>query len=522
MDSFDDSDEIGKRGAVAPRTADSRSRFADVLAYFGVIISRYLPRHVPVAFKLAVSISLTTTIGMSLLGAVIIHNQTDLLNRNMLTFGRTVVQQMAQSAKEPILANDSLQLDVLAANLANGENVVGTVIYSTERSVLSRSGTSPFEFNGPYAGRARKFLDGNVDTLPWHWAHSPKGYVDAMTFISPIRFRSTTVGYAEISFSRAAMTQSIHASVRSIAITTLILIVVSIIVSYLLGKRLSRPLHHLMDASRAIGNGQYDFHFDDRRNDEIGYLMSSFNSMAQGMLQKTQVEDAFSKYVPTRVAKEILSNLDEVELGGKHAYASVMFADIVGFTAKSERMTPEEVAALLNEFYTQIGRAAELFSGTIDKYMGDCVMLVFGLSDSDSDHVFNSLACAVFFQKLVARMNDTRLSQGKQAVRFRIGVNTGDMLAGVMGSSDRVQYTVVGDSVNLASRLCSVSAGDQIVITEETYDHPDIRKRVIAEKHESIRIRGKSKPVSTYLVHDVHEAYRPGMERELDKIVRRN
>ena len=478
-------------------------------------LRRHLPTHIPVAVKLAVSISVTMTVGMSLLGAFIIRHQTELLNRNMLTFGHTVVAQMAQSAKEPVLANDTLQLEVLAANLANSENVVGTAIYGADRKLLTRSGAGPFELNAPYAGHSRAFLDNRLETLQWKWPNSPRGALDAMSFVSPIRFRDMTVGYAEISFSRALMTESLHASIRSIVLTTIALILAGIAVSYLLGRRLSRPLHHLMDASRAIGNGQYHYRIEERRNDEIGYLMTAFNSMAQGMLQKTQVEEAFSKYVPARVAKQILANLDQVRLSGTHAMATVMFVDIVGFTAKSETMEPEGVAELLNEFYTTVGQAAALHRGTIDKYMGDCVMLVFGIPEEDPDHTFNAVACAVFFQKLVARMNDRRISQGKFPVHFRIGINAGDMLAGVMGSSDRVQYTVVGDTVNLASRLCSVATADQIVITEETFHRGELRKRISATKHGSIRIRGKSQPVSVFLVHDVHAALLPAMDRQI-------
>lgn len=520
MDMYSDKGQNARRGAIGLLVLIIRHGLRRMLQR----LAPWLPQRVPVAVKLALWLSLMTTAGMSLLGAVIVHDQTDLLNRNMLTFGHTVVEQMAESAKEPILANDTLQLDILAANLANGDNVVGTVLYSADRQVLSNAGIGPFQLNAPYAGHRRPFLDGSLQTLHWRWPSSPRGAVDAVSFFSPVRFHGTTVGYAEISFSRALMTQSIHDAVRSIVVATLVLIILGIIASYYLGRRLSRPLNDLMDASRAIGNGQYDFKMKERRNDEIGYLMSAFNSMAQGMLRKEQVEDAFAKYVPTRVAKNILSNLDPVELAGKHAFASVMFIDIVGFTAKSETLTPEGIAELLNEFYAVAGQAAALYHGTIDKYIGDCVMLVFGIPETDSDHVFNSIACAVFFQRLIARVNEWRLSRGKFPVHYRIGLNSGDMLAGVMGTSDRMQYTVVGDSVNLASRLCAAASADQIVITEQTYNHPSLRKRILAAEYKAIGIRGKSQPVTTYLVDDLHNGYHEDMERKvrqaLDRINR--
>jgi len=163
--------------------------------------------------------------------------------------------------------------------------------------------------------------------------------------------------------------------------------------------------------------------------------------------------------------------------------------------------------------------ASELYRGTIDKYMGDCAMVVFGVPDADSDHKFNALACAVMIQKLVARINAIRVREGKTAIHFRIGVNSGTMLAGNMGSNERMQYTVVGETVNLASRLHTVADKDQIVITEHLYHDKDIKWRLTAQRHESIKLRGIATPVSTYIVNDVSDSYRATMEAQIDHIL---
>ena len=269
--------------AQAPRHTARHAAWRQLAAGVGALRKRaclYLPARIPVAVKLAVSIGLLVTLGMSLLGAVVIQNQTRLLGSNMHTFGETVVRQMAESAKEPLLANDGLQLDVLASNLANGENVVGTAIYSADRTRMASAGISPFQQGAPYAGHERPFLDGTPQTLSWQWNDSPRGDVDAVSFFSPVRFRDMTVGYVQIAFSRSLLTQSTHDAVRSIIVATLLLVVLGAIISYVMGRRLSRPLHHLMHASQAIGNGQYHYRIAERRNDELGYLMDAFNNMA--------------------------------------------------------------------------------------------------------------------------------------------------------------------------------------------------------------------------------------------------
>lgn len=477
------------------------------------------PAVIPISIKLAIAIGILLTIAMTLLGAIIISNQTQLLNRQIHSTGRTVVYQMAESSKELLLANDALQLEILAYNLATSENILGTAIYSTDLKLLASSGQNPFEPYAPFEGRKKEYLNGSAKTLEWKWPHSPKGNLDAISFIAPVRFKDVTAGHVLISYSRTSMNQSIRDAVRSIITVTTLLIIIGIGVSYILGRRLTRPIQHLLDASRAIGEGQYNYRIQGKRNDEIGYLMNSLNSMAQGLLQKEQVEAEFNRHVSPNIARKILENLDNVKLGGTHVFSTVMFIDIVGFTAKSETMTPQAVAELLNEFYAYITHSVHLYKGTIDKYIGDCAMIIFGVPEPDEDHVFHAISYAVFLQHMAEQINNIRISKGKFPVHYRIGVNCGEMLAGNMGSSTRMQYTVVGDSVNLASRLASIANTDQIMITEETFMIPNIKNRVLAERYQSLHVRGKSKPVSTYLVHDILGAEQAKMEQTIDRLL---
>jgi len=481
---------------------------------------RLLPRHIPIAIKLAVTIGILLTLAMALLGALIVHNQTQLLTRQTHSMGRTLVHQMAESAKEMLLANDVLQMEILAYNLATSENIIGTAIYSTDYKQLSSSGQIPFQPYAPYENRVKDYLNGNTNILPWTWATSPKGSVDAISFMAPVRFKNVTAGYVLISFSRDPMNQALQDVVHSIISVTLFLIVIGILISYFLGKRLTRPIQHLLDASRAIDEGTYNYEIPDKRNDEIGYLMNSLNTMAKGLLEKEQVEKAFTQHVSPNIAKKILGNLEEVKLGGTHVFSTVMFVDIVGFTAKSESLPPNEVADMLNEFYTYITSTVRLYKGTIDKYIGDCAMIVFGVTEDDNDHVYNAIAYAVFLQNLAERINNIRISKGKFPMHYRIGVNSGEMLAGNMGSSTRMQYTVVGDSVNLASRLASLANTDQIMISEETYKLQSVKGRIIAQKYQSLHVRGKTDPVSTFLVHDVVGVEQLKMENNINHIIK--
>jgi adenylate cyclase len=478
-----------------------------------------MPSQLPIAIKLAAAIGVLLTVAMLLLGALIVNHQKGFLESQLRATGQTVTHQLAGAVREHLLADDVLQMEILAHNLKGSENIIGTSIYSAEYKTLAASGHNPFDAYGPFEGKAKHYMGNATNMLKWHWPYSPAGHLKAIAYLSPVKFKDLIVGYVVVSFSMDAIENSIDKVVHTIAGITLALIFLGIIISYVLGKRLTRPIQHLIDASRAIDKGQYDIKLPSERGDEIGYLMNSLNSMARGMLEKKQVEAAFKRHVSPNIADEILSNIDEVQLGGTHVYSTVMFVDIVGFTSTSESLSPDAVARMLNEFYSYINHSIHLYKGTIDKFIGDCVMMVFGVPDTDRDHVFHAIAYAVFIQRLADRLNKIRISKGLPPVHYRIGINSGEMLAGNIGSSSRMQYTVVGDSVNLASRLASIANTNEIMISEKTYQTPHLKERIVAVPNQSLHIRGKKDPINTYLVHDVTGAEQNKMEKMIDTII---
>jgi adenylate cyclase len=186
--------------------------------------------------------------------------------------------------------------------------------------------------------------------------------------------------------------------------------------------------------------------------------------------------------------------------------ASVLFADIVGFTSMSENMEPQKVSELLNLYFSNIAEAVRFCRGHIDKYMGDCAMIVFGVPEEYEEHPFNAVACSWMIMQMVDVMNRQRIRNGEPAVEFRIGVNSGTMLAGNMGSADRMEYTVVGDAVNLASRLSHAGEPGQVVLTEE------MRRK----------LRGRKEPVSLYTVMEIEDAFREEIMQEIRKILIRS
>jgi adenylate cyclase len=475
---------------------------------------RFSPGYFPIAYKLALVFTLLTTIGMVGLGYLIAREQNALLEQQISDFGFTVATQMGESAEELLLANDSLGLEVITNNLISQGRIRGTAIYNDEGTRVVAAGAVPTDQLVPADA-----ADGL--TLHWRDPNAASEVPGMMSFVTPVVFRDVRVGFSLVTFDRSVLVDAQRRTVHAVAGATVILVLLGVMVSIMLGKRLTRPIHALMDASRAISAGNYNIRFSERRNDELGSLMEAMNTMSEGLLHKEHVELAFSRYLSPNIARKVLDDVEQVKLGGQRVIGSVLFADIVGFTSISEGLSPEAVSSLLNDYFTLIAEAAIRLNGHVDKYMGDCAMLVFGVPETDEnrDHCFDAVACAVLIHRVVDALNAQRRRRNRVTLQFRIGVNSGSMLAGNMGSAERMEYTVVGDSVNLASRLSSAAGPGEVIIGEDLNAGLEAAGRIVSETQGTIRLRGKKDPVTIYRVIDVTGEKAALLEQQSEQIL---
>ncbi|MFO7593092.1 MAG: adenylate/guanylate cyclase domain-containing protein [Pseudomonadota bacterium] len=478
--------------------------------------NRRMPARVPIALKLAFAFVLLIATGMIVLGFLLGGNQTELLEKQMDTYGSTLVSQMAETAREPLLADDKLNLELLTNSLNRNSNVMGAAVYTEEHTPVVETGLVP---KLRRTNLVRSKYDESVSIQTWGISKTEQALI---SYISPIFFQDITVGYVLITFDHSVMSLAKKETVTTVVSTILLMLLLAIAISFYLGRRLTRPIQQLVKASNAFANGKYDYHIAGERNDELGVLMKSMNFMGEGLLRKEQVEQVFSRYVSPQVANRAIADLErmeELELGGQHVNASVLFADIVGFTSMSENMSPQEISRLLNQYFSNIARAVHFCRGHIDKYMGDCAMIVFGVPEEYEDHSFYALSCAWMILELVRQMNRQREKNGLSPVEFRIGVNSGTMLAGNMGSTERMEYTVVGDAVNLASRLSHAGDPGQIIVTEEMLASKELLERIITTHRGKIKLRGKKEPVSIFHIRDIQDSFRARMIEEIRRII---
>ena len=299
----------------------------------------------------------------------------------------------------------------------------------------------------------------------------------------------------------------------------MIMIAIGVVITAWISRRVTGPIVRIINISRKIASGDYQARFNEKSGGELAVLVQSLNAMTTQLLHKIHLEQTFSRYISPKVAKAVLAGMAPQELGGKEVNGSVLFADIVGFTSISETMEAEKVSQLLNDYFTYIDQAAHHCDGHVDKYMGDCAMILFGVPDPDSNHLSNAVYCALLIHRVIERVNRDRLEHGDVAVSFSAGVNAGPMLAGNMGSRSRMEYTVVGDTVNTASRLAAISGPGEIIVTEAVAKNIHIARQFETTEVNDVKLKGKKNPLTVYRIDRGNEETEHKLDRDLGIIL---
>lgn len=225
----------------------------------------------------------------------------------------------------------------------------------------------------------------------------------------------------------------------------------------------------------------------------------SYRFILEGQ-NKEKIKHAMGKYISQDVMQDVVKNIDGVKLGGKRANVTVLFADIRGFTSMSEKLTAEEVSVILNDYFTEIEPIISKYNGVINKFIGDAVLAIFGEPIQDKNHAINAVKCAEEMLLKVEQLQKKWLSEGKPKLEIGVGINTGEAFVGNIGSEKRLEYTVIGDVVNLASRIESYNKvyKTNFLISATTYEK--VRNLADVIKISEVTIRGKANKLNIYEV----------------------
>ncbi len=301
--------------------------------------------------------------------------------------------------------------------------------------------------------------------------------------------RKILLGGVSASFSKAVLLSSIDEMKQKVFLTSFIVSVIAISFVYVFSKRIVHVIIVLSDAARRVGEGDLKVTVMTKTKDELGSLAREFNMMVAQIREKTEMQKFVSKST-----MQMLSEQKQATLGGTRRVITAMFTDIRNFTSVAESKWPEEVVVTLNHYLDFQTKLIHEYGGVVDKFIGDGIMSIF----TGKDMVVKSVEAAVAIQRRIVHMNKERAAEGEIVLDVGVGIATGVAVMGSIGSEDRMDYTAIGDTVNLSSRLCSTAGPREILVSETVISR--LNGKFSTRSAGKIPIKGKTDKVSVFQI----------------------
>ncbi len=284
----------------------------------------------------------------------------------------------------------------------------------------------------------------------------------------------------------------VRRNTRIVMAASTVLILLAVILGYIFSRRLARPLSDLSHEMDKIQR------FDLNSQKTIVSSITDVQNMVLSFYKMRQGLRSFGKFVPADIVRQLIAQEGDAHLQGEKRELTVHFSDIEGFTTVSESLKPEELVELLADYLGEMSRIIAEESGTVDKYIGDAVMAFWGAPQAVPDHAVKAARAALRCQKRLLELEAKWTAEGKPVFRARIGLNTGEIIVGNMGSAERLNYTVIGDAVNLASRLEGINKyyGTRIIVGQKTQEL--IKNQFVTRLLDFVAVKGKNEAIRIY------------------------
>lgn len=466
-----------------------------ILRQRGTLAERLPAPAIPIWLKLCVGALLIVTVTIVSFSYFIISKQKDRLFDQTVTVGTVSLNYFVNNARIPLIDDDILSLNTLIKEATETEGLRYAVVTDTQ-------------------GLIRAHTD--VNRIGTDWTTSPpaappvtRGNISYYSFVAAsgeqilnlnrdVVFQDKIVGTVHVGVSLDFIERLVDREKGSIIYVTVVMMTVGLAIAVYLGLRFSMPISQLVAATEAIGKGDYRYRVELDRQDELGNLATAFNQMGEQLFRHTLTRQSFGKYVGEDVLEMILADPEKMWLKGHKNEATILFADIRGFTAYAEDREPEEVVEMLNTYFEIATRAILDFGGYVDKFIGDGVLGVFGVPVFRKDHVERTVRAAM---DLMDQLRLHSIHGNPLLSSVGIGIHTGSIVSGNIGSQAKMEYTVIGDTVNLASRLSGLASPGEVLVTDAVYEN--LRTLIRVESAGTRAVKGKTAPVETFRVMSI-------------------
>ncbi len=288
--------------------------------------------------------------------------------------------------------------------------------------------------------------------------------------------------------------------VTAAGVIAVLAVLVAFITRWLAG-RVTKPITELTRGAEAVAQGDYDYVVPVLKEDEFGELTRQFNVMTQGQKERLNLMETLKKFLSEDLAERAAES--GIVIGGQKADCTVMFTDFAGFSTITRNMTASESVNVLNAYFDGLVPIIKKYGGFPDKYIGDAIVALFGAPVPLTDHAERAVACAIEMQRKMRKMNEDRRRQGKTVFEMRIGLNSGEVIAGAIGCDQKLEYTSIGETTNLANRMEAICEVGHVMIAEGTYlkiSETFFRGAHISVTPRQVAVKGYPEPVATYRV----------------------
>jgi len=437
---------------------------------------------------LLVALLITACVGLVLVAT---KNERAALEAEAIERGHNLARSLAMAARRPLAAagtrGERPALDAILREISTSRGLVAAQVRDGANEVVAgvsnaTAGESPDGQETPDATPGRSGQAGRV-----------------LVSTAPIIDAGVRIGTARIVLDGQALVDSVVSrSTRQLSLLAASLVGVGIVAGTLLVALLVRPLRRLRSGVERLRDGDLSVRVPPAARDEVGALARAFNEMGDALEQKQRVQHAFGRYVNDYVLNQLLEGPEPEALAGIEREVTLLFCDIRGFTHLSEDMEARDVVALLHEIFQLVSDRILAGGGTIDKFMGDSVMAYFGAPVRQDDHAIRSVKAAAEIQRALAERNSRIDGDRASPVEMGIGIHTGSVVLGNIGSDRRTDFTAVGDAVNVAHRLEKLARPGEILVSEAVQRavRTECRLRFEGER----LLSGREEPVHVYSV----------------------
>jgi adenylate cyclase len=452
-----------------------------------------LPRaRIPMWLQMAVATTFVSVITVIILSLAVLDKQKERLYAQTVRMGAVSLNYFANNAKFPLLEEDILRLNTLIKEASRVKGLRYALITDTEDMIKAHTDVNLIGLPFKHFVNNPELI--HEDEVAYYSYRRTDG-VRMLNLFRSINLKDKKLGQVHVGISLDFIEQLVVDERLSVILVTLAVILIGLIVSILYGFRFSRPILEIVKATDEIGKGNYQYRVPLKRNDELGNLAIAFNNMGQELWKNSMTEKSFGKYVGTEVLDLILANPETDWLKGTRNQATIIFGDIRGFTSYATEKSPEEVVEALNAYLEIATSHIIQFGGYIDKFIGDAIMGVFGVPVYRKDHVERAVRAAI---KIQEELHKASRHGNELLASVGISIHTGVVVAGNVGSQSKMEYTVIGDSVNVAARLNALASAGEVVVSQQVKESLD--QLMTTQALGPQNIKGKSEPVEAFKV----------------------